>query len=865
MIELDVLGDRVFCGTMMRSTNFFLMAPKTGPAKDIKNDPQDVPSSGIEKKETADETGALHDFQETLEQEVEANFSRIIQKMKTYEGIQKMAQALERHIKVAEEAGRGDEQEAKILRARLSICQRRIQQVETGDVVMQKSLFSKETFVPIKARKEEVKPPEPEPPKPTKVVEEPQPEPKTEPKVEEKKEDSKLEELPEDIQSSYRRIQTLKKLAAKHKHQKEMAEERLTKEEAVLRKAVNEEMKKLHDQNIILLKKLGKWTEPKEYKPSKKQKRSRASSAPIEPPTIEDLMENLRSMTEKNQGLQKEVVEQAAQKKSDQEQKQQSEAMQQYAPQDSEETKAAGTINVAELNEGNFLARPEKVYRVRGGEYKHPFSPVEERIREEKSQNPDMPSEAIQNYFDNISNRVAEDIMQAGGSKNIDQALSQMKRTEKGRRDIVRFIGKAFRDQNCLYTPGEKLTRAFTHSNDNPSQTFLDCNLLAEGFMHVGRNLGLPIEMAMSNSHAYSIWQGKTDQFEIEATEFRAVNETVENGKNIRINTGQEGENLINPMGWRKRYNDRNVLKPYGKEVARIALHYKPLSSAEVKDVTWYTLNNTLLQDKMKSEGLREAQNSLQSMMSRIQNSPSPVVIRGGVNMTEVLASRYIGKENYEAARSLKPQRTQLINKFDKYFTAEEQSGDPIEDMIRNKEVSKRAAELARQGMEGKLEAIMLPLLEANDVSDENKNRLKNQKSEFLEKHQVVLTGTEEEKEEAFDYFTKKAKDSSLQSFRAMLNVVLKNLSRDPKLKKQIQTKLRESQRKLLKVVDEFHDKNNTSEVHENIRKDVRDMKNVIEGRTNGIAIQAHHWQNKNLRIKFIRLNMVYNELESKK
>lgn len=173
-------------------------------------------------------------------------------------------------------------------------------------------------------------------------------------------------------------------------------------------------------------------------------------------------------------------------------------------------------------NQNPCFTTPKHVIKRENKRYKHSFSPAEFYLEYEHSLNPTFDKNRIQNFFDNISNNVANSLMERQKTKSIDQAVEKLLQTPEGHQTIVLEIVKSLIKAEVIYHEEQFLSRSFDPKLHKGEFYHLDCDLLCHAFMHVARNLDLPLEEQQSLGHMYLFWNyDENTGWPLEATEFR--------------------------------------------------------------------------------------------------------------------------------------------------------------------------------------------------------------------------------------------------------------------------------------------------------------------------------------------------------
>ncbi len=172
----------------------------------------------------------------------------------------------------------------------------------------------------------------------------------------------------------------------------------------------------------------------------------------------------------------------------------------------------------------NLFKDPGPILKVSDAinEFPYNFSPLERHIAYEKATNKDLPEQRIRNYFGNLSNRVAHRLMDLTGKATLDDAVLDLKKTQDGKKIIIRTIAESLIKQNWVYRPVEKLGDSFNPDHVKDNYIYSDCNTcVQDAYLELARNLGLPLSMVLAPNHAYISWDDADHSFEVEATASR--------------------------------------------------------------------------------------------------------------------------------------------------------------------------------------------------------------------------------------------------------------------------------------------------------------------------------------------------------
>ena len=344
--------------------------------------------------------------------------------------------------------------------------------------------------------------------------------------------------------------------------------------------------------------------------------------------------------------------------------------------------------------EWNFFKKPRFIYKVnKNNEYWHSFSPVEKRLEFEMNINRwlnERRKEQIIIFFNNLSNKVAQKIIEETGINNINKAVNKLKNTKQWREKIIQIIARSFIEQNVVYKEEESLSDAFNPNSHFWNVVHMDCNLLVEWFMHIWQKLWLPLFMELEKEHAYAIWDNWRDSFEIEATSFRAKDITQkEEWWRLKITEilkdSYDKARLINPIWWHKNRKkdglssiNRNKLgyySPIKSDIHLSDLIQLTLSTEEVDDVykkLQQNKNNNLVNSKLIS--------LYEKNISLVNEKAHPIIINNWFDKLLFIAFLYLKNKDITKAEN-------IADRMEKYYSKY------WKDLIKNKSIIKEIRE----------------------------------------------------------------------------------------------------------------------------------------------------------------------------
>jgi len=307
-----------------------------------------------------------------------------------------------------------------------------------------------------------------------------------------------------------------------------------------------------------------------------------------------------------------------------------------------------GTIIKVEryYNGFDFFSDPGEVYRAKTQPIAE--SPIKIRLDlEQKLTGRKIDAKKVLNYFENVSNMTGKILMKMLNAGTIDEANQKA--------DDMQFymaVAEAFRMGNAVYREEELFFEAFNPDLHHRKHVHFDCNMLAEGFMHVAINYGRNLELIIEEEHMFVA----TPTHEVETTAFRdkkISNETRKNPKGEDVEyTIIEHTDSLAPYFWKEKgwhfanfcrrtgltetEHNLNMLKKEGK--------YTPLKGAEIKEVIEASLRGKIISNHLDKKEYEAADRLFDEYIEFAKTVKNPWVAVSGFNILSNKAQNEIDR-----------------------------------------------------------------------------------------------------------------------------------------------------------------------------------------------------------------------------
>ncbi|MDO8660540.1 MAG: hypothetical protein Q7K43_01500, partial [Candidatus Woesearchaeota archaeon] len=303
-------------------------------------------------------------------------------------------------------------------------------------------------------------------------------------------------------------------------------------------------------------------------------------------------------------------------------------------------------IRVEAYHNTDFFEAPQKVYRDVSAVKQE--SPVEVRIRLEEKLTGQKLDDRVKHYFNNVSNETGSILAQKLRTNTISEANQQATNKE-----FFEAVAQAFRHGNAVYKEEELYRVAFDKAKHRGNHVHLDCNLLAEGFVHVAQNYGRKVSLMLGESHMFLVTKDGT---EVEATAFRDEKVSEETRTNKRgtvpytivIHTDAHTKDLLTPKDTHLKYDYRNSSLTQSPEafehnvpILKKRGTYVPLTARDIEEVIEGALRGHLAR-KLADAKDSQFRKSVDEYITFAQTVKNPWVAVNGFNMLVALVNEQV-------------------------------------------------------------------------------------------------------------------------------------------------------------------------------------------------------------------------------